>query len=226
MGEVVLYDYWRSSASYRVRIALGLMNIPYRTVPIDLLAGIHKVPDYLKRNPQGLVPALEIDGIMMTQSVSIIEYLDETRPGQGLLPSETLARQRVRALTHVIAMDIHPICNLGVVRHVMDLASASGEDADTFRHDWMEKYIGGGLAAFEAMLATRTDEGGDGNKTDGGKFCHGNRPSMADICLIPQLYNARRWNVSLSHFPQVRAIEQSCLAIDAFANAHPDKCPR
>jgi maleylacetoacetate isomerase len=193
------------------------MNIPYRTVPVDLLAGIHKVPDYLKRNPQGLVPALEIDGIMLTQSVSIIEYLDETRPGQGLLPTETLGRQRVRALTHAIAMDIHPICNLGVVRHVMEMASAHGEDPNITRLDWMEKYIGGGLAAFEAMLA-QGDNDGD--------FCHGNRPSMADICLIPQLYNARRWNVSLSRFPRIRAIEQRCAAIDAFANGHPDKCPR
>ena len=217
MSDVILYNYWQSSASYRVRIALGLMNIPYRTVPVDLLAGIHKVPDYLKRNPQGLVPALEIDGIMLTQSVSIIEYLDETRPGQGLLPTETLGRQRVRALTHAIAMDIHPICNLGVVRHVMEMASAHGEDPDITRLDWMEKYIGGGLAAFEAMLA-QGDNDGD--------FCHGNRPSMADICLIPQLYNARRWNVSIARFPRIRAIEQRCAAIDAFANGHPDKCPR
>ncbi|MDG4720837.1 MULTISPECIES: maleylacetoacetate isomerase [Thalassospira] len=217
MSDVILYDYWRSSASYRVRIALGLVNIPYQTVPVDLLAGIHKVPDFLKRNPQGLVPTLEIDGIIMTQSVSIIEYLDETRPGQGLLPTDTLARQRVRALSHAIAMDIHPVCNLGVVRHVMDMASAHGDDPDTIRQNWMEKYIGTGLAAFEAMLA-KDDNSGD--------FCHGNRPSMADICLIPQIYNARRWNVSIARFPRIRAIEQSCAAIDAFTNAHPDKCPR
>lgn len=218
MSEVVLYDYWRSSASYRVRIALGLVNIPYRTVPIDLLAGIHKIPDYLKRNPQGLVPALEIDGIMMTQSVSIIEYLDETRPGQGLLPAEMLARQRVRALSHAIAMDIHPICNLGVVRHVMDMAEKHGENPDAMRHDWMAKYIGSGLAGFEAMLARDGDRKYD-------DFCHGTRPSMADICLIPQLYNARRWNVSISRFPRICAIEQRCNAIEAFANAHPDRCP-
>ena len=101
MAEVVLYDYWRSSASYRLRIALGLLGIAYRTVPVDLLAGGHKSPAYLQHNPQGLVPALEIDGIMMTQSVAILEYLDETRPGLGLLPTDTLARQRVRALSHV-----------------------------------------------------------------------------------------------------------------------------
>lgn len=225
MSDVVLYDYWRSSASYRVRIALGLVNIPYRTVPVDLLAGIHKAPDYLNRNPQGLVPALEIDGIMITQSISIIEYLDETRPGQGLLPADPLARQHVRALSHAIAMDIHPVCNLGVVRHVMDMASAHGTDPDATRLDWMTKYIGTGLAAFEAMLA-KSEVGASSNTGGDGAFCHGNRPSMADICLIPQLYNARRWDVNIARFPRIRAIEQSCAFIEAFANAHPDKCPR
>jgi len=219
MSEIVLYDYWRSSASYRVRIALGLLGLPYRTVPVDLLAGSHKITAHLERNPQGLVPALEIDGVMMTQSVSIIEYLDETRPGQGLLPTEPLARQRVRALSHAIAMDIHPVCNLGVVRHVMDMATAHGEDGDAARSEWMAKYIGSGLAGFEAMLA------GDGDGKHG-DFCHGDRPSMADICLIPQLYNARRWNVSFAHLSRICAIEQRCNAIAAFANAHPDQCPR
>ncbi|KXJ59168.1 MAG: maleylacetoacetate isomerase [Thalassospira sp. Nap_22] len=219
MSEIVLYDYWRSSASYRVRIALGVLNLPYRTVPVDLLAGSHKFGEHLARNPQGLVPALEIDGVMMTQSVSIIEYLDETRPGQGILPTETLARQRVRALSHAIAMDTHPVCNLGVVRHVMDIAEAHGDDADAARQEWMAKYIGSGLAGFEAMLA------GDGDGANG-DFCHGDRPSMADICLIPQLYNARRWNVSFSHLPRICAIEQRCNVIAAFANAHPDQCPR
>jgi maleylacetoacetate isomerase len=219
MSEIVLYDYWRSSASYRVRIALGVLNLPYQTVPVDLLAGSHKITEHLARNPQGFVPALEIDGVMMTQSVSIIEYLDETRPGQGLLPTEPLARQRVRALSHAITMDIHPVCNLGVVRHVMDMATAHGEDGDAARSEWMTKYIGSGLAGFEAMLAQSSTPSQDA-------FCHGDCPSMADICLIPQLYNARRWNVSFSHLPRICAIEQRCNAIAAFANAHPDQCPR
>jgi maleylacetoacetate isomerase len=214
MSDVVLYDYWRSSASYRVRIALGLLEIPYQTVPVDLVRGFHKVPDFLKRNPQGLVPALEIDGLCLAQSLSIIEYLDETRPGQGLLPTETLARQRVRALSHAIAMDIHPICNLGVVSHVMDMAQNHGANPNTTRHQWMAKYIGEGLAGFEAMLAQQPAD----------DFCHVNRPSMADICLIPQLYNARRWNVSISRFRRISAIAQRCASLDAFVQAHPDQC--
>ena len=219
MAEVVLYDYWRSSASYRLRIALGLLGIAYRTVPVDLLAGGHKSPAYLQHNPQGLVPALEIDGIMMTQSVAILEYLDETRPGQGLLPTDTLARQRVRALSHVIAMDIHPVCNLGVARHVMDMATAHGEDPDAARSEWMAKYIGSGLAGFEAMLA-------QGPEASQGDFCHGDRPGMADICLIPQLYNAHRWGVDTSRFNRINAVSERCSAIKAFENAHPDHCPR
>ncbi|WP_430471093.1 maleylacetoacetate isomerase [Thalassospira lucentensis] len=219
MAEVVLYDYWRSSASYRLRIALGLLGIAYRTVPVDLLAGGHKSPAYLQHNPQGLVPALEIDGIMMTQSVAILEYLDETRPGLGLLPTDTLARQRVRALSHVIAMDIHPVCNLGVVRHVMDMATTHGEDADAVRSEWMAKYIGSGLAGFEAMLA-------DHSQYSQGDFCHGDRPGMADICLIPQLYNAHRWGVDTSRFHRINAVSERCSVIKAFENAHPDHCPR
>ena len=219
MAEVVLYDYWRSSASYRLRIALGLLGIAYRTVPVDLLTGGHKSPAYRQHNPQGLVPALEIDGIMMTQSVAILEYLDETRPGQGLLPNDTLARQRVRALSHVIAMDIHPVCNLGVVRHVMDMATTHGEDPDAVRSEWMAKYIGSGLAGFEAMLA-------QGPEVSQGDFCHGDRPGMADICLIPQLYNAHRWGVDTSGFKRINAIAERCSAIKAFENAHPDHCPR
>lgn len=216
MSDVVLYDYWRSSASYRVRIALGLTHVPYRTVPVDLLAGLHKIPDFLKRNPQGLVPALEIDGLLMTQSLSIIEYLDETRPGQGLLPTDTLGRQRVRALSHAIAMDIHPVCNLGVVRHIMDMARERNEDAEAVRAAWMAKHIGTGLAGVEAMLSREAE----------GDFCYGDRPSMADICLIPQLYNANRWGVDTRGLRRINAIARRCVALDAFKAAHPDRCPR
>lgn len=219
MAEVVLYDYWRSSASYRLRIALGLLGIAYRTVPVDLLKQGHKSPEYLHRNPQGLVPALEIDGVMMTQSVAILEYLDETRPGYGLLPSDSVARQRVRALSHAITMDIHPICNLGVVRHVMDMAATHGEDADAARSEWMAKYIGSGLAGVEAMLA-------DDAQYPRGDFCHGDRPGLADICLIPQLYNAHRWGVDTSRFHRINVIAERCSAITAFENAHPDSCPK
>lgn len=209
MNETVLFDYWRSSASYRVRIALNMLAIPYRSVAIDLLAGQHKQPEHLARNPQGLVPALQIDGRMLTQSLAIIEYLSETRPGSGLLPSAPLERHHVRALSDAIAMDIHPVCNLGVVFHVMQQSS----DPDAARAAWMRKFIGEGLEAFERML----------DSPDTGTFCHGDRPTMADLCLVPQIYNARRWNVDLSTCPRVVAIADRCAALPAFAAAHPDQ---
>jgi maleylacetoacetate isomerase len=139
----VLYDYWRSSASYRVRIALAMLGIDYRTVSVDLLAAAHKTPEHLARNPQGKVPVLDIDGHVLTQSLAIIEYLHETRPGSTVLPADPVGRQRVRALSDAIAMDIHPICNTGTINHVMELTSG-GNDV---RVAWMQKFIGEGLAA-------------------------------------------------------------------------------
>jgi maleylacetoacetate isomerase len=211
MGDTILFDYWRSSASYRVRIALNLLAIPHHSVPVDLLAGEHKQPEHLARNPQGLVPALEIDGQMLTQSLAIIEYLSETRPGSSLLPSDPPGRQRVRALSYAIAMDIHPICNLGVVFHVMQ----QSKDPEAARSAWMRKFIGEGLAAFERIL--------DAPQT--GEFCHGGQPTMADLCLIPQIYNARRWAVDLSVCPRSAAIAEKCERLPAFARAHPDHIP-
>ncbi len=207
MSDTVLFDYWRSSASYRVRIVLNLLDIPYRSVPIDLLAGQHKQPDHLARNPQGLVPALDIDGHMLTQSLAIIEYLSETRPQSGLLPADPLGRHRVRALSYAIAMDIHPVCNLGVVLHVMQQST----DPEAARAAWMRKFIGEGLAAFEKML--------DNPLT--GAFCHGEQPTMADICLVPQVYNAERWGADLSGCPRLVAIVERCRKIPAFEAAQP-----
>ncbi|APG85972.1 maleylacetoacetate isomerase [Sinorhizobium americanum] len=205
----VLYDYWRSSASYRVRIALNLVGEDYRSVPVDLLARAHRAPEHLARNPQGLVPVLDIDGERLTQSLAIVEYLAETRTAGLLLPADAIGRQRVRALSHAIAMDIHPVCNLGVVAHVM----ASATDGEAVRLAWMQKFIGEGLAAFERLL----------DHPSTGSFCHGESPSMADICLVPQLYNARRWQVDLSCCPRLVAIDARCAEIDAFARAHPDR---
>ena len=208
-NETVLYDYWRSSASYRVRIALNLIGEAYRSVPVDLLAKAHGAPEHLARNPQGLVPVLDIDGERLTQSLAIIEYLAETRVGSGLLPSHPLDRQPVPALYDSVGIDIQNRSQLGVVAHVM----AGASDGEAARREWMQKFIGEGLAAFERML----------DRPATGEFCHGDRPTMADLCLVPQVYNARRWDVDLSACPRIVAIDRRCAAIDAFRRAHPDR---
>ena len=195
MAKVVLHDYWRSSSSYRVRIALALAGIAYDRVAVDLVKGDQRGA-HLAVNPQGLVPVLEIDGLVLTQSLSIIEYLDETR-GLGLLPADPLGRARVRALSHAVAMEIQPVCNLRV-------AAQSGQKTE----DWMRAFITPGLADLEAMLGT--DD-----------FCHGASPTLADLCLVPQVYNARRWGAEVP--PKIAAIVARAEALPAFAAAHPDR---
>lgn len=208
MSDITLYDYWRSSASYRVRIALNLKGLDYRAVPVDLLKKAHLSPDYVQKNPQGLLPTLEVDGIGFTQSLAIIEYLDETRPEIKLLPNVPIDRARVRSLSYAIAMEIHPVCNLSVAAHVVDLTS--GGDAE--RKAWMQHFIQKGLLAFEGLL----------QNSETGLFCHGNEPTLADCCLIPQLYNADRWGVTLDDMPRIRAVRKRCDGLEAFQRAHPD----
>ena len=200
-----LYDYWRSSASYRVRIGLNLLGLAYEAVPVDLTKGEQRSAANLRRNPQGLVPALEVDGLLLTQSLAILEYLDEKRRA-GWLPADPGGRARVRALAQAVAVDIHPVCNLRVARH----AEAKGGIPMA---DWMGHFIPLGLEGVEGLLT----------RGETGRFCHGDRISLADICLVPQVYNARRWNVSLDPFPRVRAIAEACEALPAFAAAHPDR---
>lgn len=207
MTETILHDYWRSSASYRVRIALNLAEIDYRAVSVDLVAGDHKAEAHVALNPQGLVPVLEIDGHRFTQSLAILDYLNETRT-LGLLPADPADAARVRALAHSVAVDVHPVCNLGVVGHVSRLLP----DQPDAKVDWMRRFIPPGLAAFEALL-----EG-----FDQAPYCCGDRPSLADICLMPQLYNARRWEADYRACLRIRAVEAACAAHPAFAAAHPD----
>lgn len=208
MSQVILHDYWRSSASYRVRIALALKGIGYENAAVDLLSAAHKSSVHLDRNPQGLVPALSIDGQVLAQSLAIIEYLDETRPDIRLLPDDPVERARVRTLSHAIAMEIHPICNMHVVKHVAGLTNG-GEET---KLAWMQHFISAGLSAFEKLLGHPST----------GRFCHGDQPSMADCCLIPQLYNARRYDVSLDGFERITAIEKACAELAPFQAAHPD----
>lgn len=199
---MILYDYWRSSAAYRVRIALAMTGEAYERVDVNLLDGAQTSPANLARNPQGLIPTLEVDGLRLTQSLAICEYLSATR-GLGLIPDDPADAARVRALAYAVAMDIHPITNLRVARR-----AAALRDGMTIE-DWMRPVIADGLAALETMLGA-------------GPYCHGNRVSLADLCLVPQVYNARRWAVDLSEMPVICAICKRLEALPAFVLAHPD----
>ncbi len=201
-----LYDYWRSSASYRVRMALNLLGEGFEAIPVDLLQAEQVGAANMARNPQGLVPSVEIDGLTLTQSLAIIEYLDDTRG--GLLPADAAGRARVRALSYAVAMEIHPICNLRVGRYV----EAASAGAITMA-GWQKKFIGEGLAAVEGML----------NHPATGRFCHGDQITMADLCLLPQVYNARRWEVDVTSYVQICRSVAELEAIPAIAAAHPDK---
>ena len=202
MTDIILHDYWRSSSAYRVRIGLNLLGLAYRSIPVDLTQGAQRSAEHLKSNPQGLVPVLEIDGIILTQSLAILEYLDETRSA-GFLPATSAARARARALAMAIAMEIQPVCNLRVAQH------AAGFGATM--EGWMHHFITLGFQGLEPALPEDT------------AFCHGDRPGLADLCLVPQVYNARRWGVDLSPFPRIQAIAARLEAIPAVAAAHPDR---
>lgn len=204
----ILYDYWRSSASYRVRIAINLLGLEYTARTINLLSSAHRSADYLAINPQGILPSLEIDGLQLTQSLAIIEYLHATRDGSTLLPPDPVAQYRARQLSYAITMEIHPVCNLGVAAHVVGLTD--GGDAE--KKAWMQHFIAPGLAAFEALLA----------QGDATAFCMGDTPTMADCCLIPQLYNADRWGVDYASHARISRIAASAQDHPAFNAAHPD----
>ena len=207
-----LYGYFRSSAAFRVRIALNLKGLTYEPRFVHLARGEHRRPEFGALNPQGLVPALEDDGSLLTQSLAIIEYLEERHPDPPLLPEDLLARARVRSLALLVACEIHPLNNLRALQYLVKELGHSEED----RNRWYQHWIHDGMAKLEADLL---------RGTGAGRFCHGDRPTMADCCLVPQVFNARRFDCDLSHAPSVLRIFDECMKLDAFQRAQPSMQP-
>lgn len=208
MSRIILYDYYRSSAAYRIRIALNLKQVDYEQRTVNLLDGQQQSEDYKALNPQGLVPMLDIDGHRLTQTMAIIGYLDQKFPNQPLVPAAAETRAHVIALSLVVACDIHPLNNLRVLKYLKGDLGHSQEEVDR----WYAHWITEGLPALEALA-----------KPQAGAFLFGDAPTAADICLIPQLYNARRFNVPIGDWPTLLRAEENANKLDAFAAAHPDK---
>jgi len=206
-----LYSYFRSSAAYRLRIALNLKSLDYEQVPVSLLKAEQLSEQFKRKNPQGLVPVLEDGQLLLTQSLAICEYLDEVYPKPPLLPAAPVERARVRALALAIACEIHPLNNLRVLKYLKKL----GQDEEQ-RNAWYRHWVGEGLAAVEAMLAGHPQTG---------RFCHGDMPGLADIFLVPQLANASRYDCPLEAYPTVRRINEACLTLPPFERAQPHLQP-
>lgn len=207
-----LYGYFRSSSAFRVRIALNLKKIKHETDFIKLPAGVQFADEYCAVNPQARVPTLEDGALRLYQSLAIIEYLDETNPQPPLLPSSAEARARIRGIAQIIACDIHPLGNLAVLNYLND---PLGVDAEA-KEKWFLHWIYKGFVAVERLLA----EGGET-----GRFCHGDSPGLADICLVPQVFNARRFDCDLDPYPTITAIFDNCMVLEAFDRAQPSRQP-
>jgi maleylacetoacetate isomerase len=202
---MILYDYFRSSAAYRVRLALELKNMKLERRPIHLVRGEQHTENYLSKNPLGLVPALELDdGSIITQSLAIIEYLDSLYPTPRLIPDEPLLAAKSRAVSYAIACDTHPLINLRVCAYLTERFGESSADVDAWRRNWIHE----GLGAVERMI-------------EPGPYCFGARPTLADICLIPQVFSARRFSTPLDGFPKILSVDAACAKLPAFAAAQP-----
>jgi maleylacetoacetate isomerase/maleylpyruvate isomerase len=206
-----LHNYFRSSASFRVRIALALKGLSYEYISVHLAKGEQFQDAFTQLNSDALVPLLEIDGLRLTQSMAIMEYLDETHPTPALLPKDAAGRARVRALSQAIACEIHPINNLRILKY---LSGTLKLDEDT-KNTWYRHWVDLGLQAFEKQLA----------HSPAGAFCHGDTPGMADCVLVPQIFNAKRFNVELGGFKRTMAVFEACMALPAFQQAQPSACP-
>lgn len=213
-GSIRLYSYWRSSAAYRVRIALNLKGMAYETVPVHLVRGggeQHKAP-FSDLNPQELVPVLLHGSRILRQSMAIMEYLDETWPTPPLMPATARDRQRVRAIAQMIACDVHPLNNLRVLQYFENTWNVPQPEREAWVRHWIE-------VGFEALEDTLADNPSTGT------YCDGEMPTMADCCLVPQVYNAERFGVDLSRYPTIRRINEACLALEAFEAARPENQP-
>lgn len=207
-----MYGFFRSGTSHRLRIALNLKGVDVEQVPVNLRTGDHRREPFLSLNPQGLVPALEVEDGVLTQSPAIIEYLEERWPDPPLLPAEPLERARVRAMAAVIGCDIHPINNL----RVLNALRASFQADEEAVNRWCATWIQAGFSALEAMLPETAGQGG---------FAFGDRPGLVEVYLIPQVFSARRFAVPLDAYPRLLALDAACAALPAFAAAHPDRQP-
>jgi len=207
-----LYNYFRSSASFRVRIALNLKGLAYEYVPIHLSKGEQRKPEFAALTGEQLVPLLELDnGQRLTQSMSIIEYLEETHPEPALLPADSLGRARVRALSQIVACEIHPLNNLRVLKYLVSDLKVGEED----KNGWYRHWVGLGLQAFEAQLKSSPQS----------TYCHGEAPTMADCLLVPQIFNAKRFDCDLTEFPRTMGVFEACMKLEAFQQAQPSACP-
>ena len=209
--DMKLYNYFRSSASFRVRIALQLKGLAYDYVPVHLAKGEQKADAFGAVTAEHLVPVLELaDGRRLTQSMAIIEYLDEAHPQPALLPADALGRARVRALAQVIACEVHPLNNLRVLKYLVHELKVP----EAAKNDWYKHWVRLGLLAYEAHLAEQP-----------GRFSHGDAPTLADCCLVPQIFNAQRFDCDLSGLPRTMAVFDACMQLGAFQQAQPSACP-
>ena len=206
-----LYSYFRSSASFRVRIALRLKGLAYDYVPVQIAKGEQFQPAFDALAPAHLVPLLKDGDALLTQSMAICEYLDETHPEPAILPRDVLGRARVRALAQDIACEIHPLNNLRVLRYLVHEMKVSEDDKNRWYRHWVET----GLEAVERRLAEPAT----------GRFCHGDAPTLADVALVPQIFNAQRFECRLDHVPTVMRVFEACMALPAFDATQPSKCP-
>lgn len=205
-----LYDYWRSSAAYRVRIALNLKGITYEPTPVNLRQGAQRTLDYLAKNPQGLVPTLEEGDLRLSQSLAIIECLDEVYPDPPLMPRDPIERAEVRGLALIVACEMHPLNNTRVLSHLEHRLGLNERDVSS----WYRHWVNDGFTALEARL-----------KVHAGRYAYGDEVTLADIFLVPQVYNARRYHCDLNAFPTIRAVEANCRKLESFEAAKPERQP-